>query len=84
MFAGEVSGAMSKGAARIPSQCQWSPTTSTSRISNFGRLAFKGEKYSIDADSVFIHKFFAQVKAETDPNKKAKQLYFLKPPSDYL
>ena len=50
----------------------------------FGRFALKGEKYSTDADSVYIHIFFAQVKAETDQNKKAKQLNFLKPLSDYL
>ena len=72
---------MREGAARIASE----PSHVNIKI-RFGRFALKGEKYSIDADSVYIHNFFAQVKAETDQNKKAKQLnfLFLKPPSDYL
>ena len=64
MFDGEVSGAMSEGAARITVPVE--PSYVNIENLRFGRLAFKGEKYSIDADSVFIHNFFAQVKAETD------------------
>ena len=52
---------MREGAARIASE----PSHVNIKI-RFGRFALKGEKYSIDADSVFIHNFFAQVKAETD------------------
>ena len=70
---------MREGAARIASE----PSHVNIKI-RFGRFALKGEKYSTDADSVYIHIFFAQVKAETDQNKKAKQLNFLKPLSDYL
>ena len=62
MFDGEVSGAIREEAPRITVEHSYV------NIENlrFGKIAFKGEKYSIDADSVFIHNFFAQVKAETD------------------
>ena len=62
MYDGEVSGAMREGAARIMVE----PSYVNIENLRFGILASKGEKYSIDADSVFIHNFFAQVKAETD------------------